>query len=356
MLSRGASSLNAGRRVSTRSLATSFAELYRNSVGNALLDGDVVKGHIVGHRRPRSSSSRFHIVDFGLKAEAPFTARELPGSSAIGDDVAMSLLALEDDFNEPVFDYEGRTELPSLQAERLSLLTRVAGNDIRLVHGRFVSFKKGGASVKVLGTDAFVPRHHILAINSPILGSYAPFLVMSVSTNKRVDGKGALGLDINPVVSSYGGFLLCVANLVGIDDAWKQSGGGSAKERLAYLRLLTKLLSLKNSAVRKLLPRSGDSGNRQRPHRRWNHSRHRESGHGDAAWLNDLSHGDWASSGTYTDHTSKPDDTPRVWDRLRRPVTQKKSHRTQINNPFGGDRESKGLERNSRDPKPVDDV
>lgn len=329
--------------------------MYRESVGNALLDGDVMKGHVVGHRRPRSSSSRFHVVDFGLKSEAPFTAKEIPGSSAIGDEVAMPLLAVEDDFNEPVFDHEGRAQLPSLQAERLSLLTRAARSDMRLVHGRFVSFKKGGASVKILGTDAFVPRHHVLAISRPVLGSYAPFLVMSVSTNKRPEGRGALGLDINPVVSSYGGFLLCMANLVGIDDAWKQSGGGSAKERLAYLRLMTKILSMKNAAMRKILPRTRESGTRHRLQRRWHHNRQKDGDHTDAAWLNDLPQGKWASSGTYNTRGPSHEDA-QVWDRLRRPITERKPYRPRTDTPNAGVRQSKGFSRTIRNRKPADDV
>lgn len=356
MLSRAAASLQTRQLVSRRSLTTSFAELYRNSVENApLQSGDVVKGHVVGRRRPRSASSRFYIVDFGLKSEAPFTAKEIPKAAAIGDEVSMPLLALEDDFNEPVFDYEGRAVLPSLQAERLSLLTKAAKMDVRMVHGRFASFKKGGASVKVLGTDAFSPRHHVVAIDRPVLGSYAPFYLMSVAADKRVDNN-APGLDINPVVSSYGGFLFCMANLVGMDDAWKQSGGGSAKERLAYLRLLTRLLSLKNSAVRRILPKSADFGRRNRPHRRLSHTRHKESSPEDAAWLNDLPQGDWASSGASSRYDSGTVDTAKTWDRLRRPATQRSQQRAQMNDPRAGRGRSRFSPRDVSGAKPVDDV
>lgn len=356
MLSRAAALLQARKLVPRRSLATSFAELYRNSVESApLRSGDILKGHVVGRRRPRSSSSLFYIVDFGLKSEAPFTAKEIPEASSIGDEVSMPLLALEDDFNEPVFDYEGRAGLPALQAERLSLLTKAAKIDARMVHGRFAGFKKGGASVKVLGTDAFSPRHHVLAIDRPVLGSYAPFYLMSVAADKRVDGN-ALGLDINPVVSSYGGFLFCIANLVGMDDAWKQSGGGSAKERLAYLRLLTRLLSLKNSAVRRILPKSAESGKWNRPHRRLSHSRHKEDNPEDAAWLNDLPQGDWASSGAIRRHDSKTVDTANIWNRLRRPTSQSPQQRAKMNDPRAGRGQSKFSPRNVSRAKPIDEV
>lgn len=275
-------------RLEQRYLSTCFADLYRNSVESAPLQpGDVVKGQLVGQRRPRSSSSRFYIVDFGLKSEAPFTAKEIVGSSNIGDEVAMPLLELEDDFNEPVFDFERRSELPSLLAERYELLTKVSTSAPCIIHGRFASFKKGGASVKVLGMDAFTPRHHVVALDNPVLGSYAPFILLSMSSEKRLSTHSP-GLDLNPVVSSYGGFLFCVANLVGIDEAWKRSGGGSGKERLAYLRLLTRILVSKNSAVRRILPK--DEGPRKNTRIR------QEARSRDSMWLNDLSQGEWVSS------------------------------------------------------------
>ncbi len=242
-----------------RSLA-SFAELYRHSVSNApVRPGDPLVGNVVGQRRGRSGSKqRFYVVDFGMKTEAPFASREIPGASNIGSRVALPIIELEDAFNEPSLDYERRTALPALQAERISLLTRMAPNRAHMLHGRFAVFKRGGASVKALGTDAFVPRHHVVSIERPLLGSYAPFYVLSLTASAR--GKGPTSsVEVSPVLSSYGGYLFMLANLVGFDEQWKASGGGSARERLAYLRLLTRLLYVKNTSVRRIMPRHNDA-------------------------------------------------------------------------------------------------
>lgn len=315
---RGGAALYSRQQLQPRSLSTSFAELYRKSVDSAPLQpGDALQGHVVGSRRPRSASSRFYIVDFGLKSEAPFTAKEIPGASTIGDEVSMPLLGLEDDFNEPVFDYERRAELPTLTAERYALLTKTAKSNVRMVHGRFAAFKRGGASVKVLGTDAFAPRYHIVAIDRPVLGSFAPFYLMSVSADRR-STSATPSLDINPVVSSYGGFLFCLANLVGIDEAWQKSGGGSSKERLAYLQLLTRLLVMKNTAVRKILPKNNEAARNRLP-RRYERVDAAAREASDTAWLNDLPQGDWASSGH--------DNAGNLWDPLRRPVALRRQQK-----------------------------
>ncbi|KAI0566204.1 hypothetical protein FGB62_11g014 [Gracilaria domingensis] len=281
------------RRAPSRSMA-SFAEMYRNSIHSAPVQpGDVLHGHVVGASRPRSSTSRFYIVDFGLKAEAPFTSREIPGSSAVGDPVTMPLLAVEDDFDEPVFDFDRRANLPALVATRKRMLLTAASSRSAIVYGRFVNFKRSGAGVKVLGTDAFVPRHHVVALDRPILGTYAPFYILNLATEKR--SPDSTSVNINTVMSSYGGFLFCMADLVGRDSAWQQSGGGSMKERQAYLRLLTRLLQQKNAAVRRIFPRNvtDASYNRRRNKRGY---RRKLPPVEDTAWLDDLSRGDWASS------------------------------------------------------------
>lgn len=281
---------------SSRQLSTSFADLYRNSIESApLTPGDTIQGHIVGKRRPRSSSSRFYIVDFGLKSEVPFSAKEIPGLSVIGDDVSMPLVALEDDFNEPVFDQDRRSEMPVLQAERYELLTMVAKSDVRILHGRYANFKRVGATAKVLGTDAFVPRHHVVALDRPLLGSYAPFYVLNLSTEKSPGGSPTL--DVNPVVSSYGAYLFTIANLVGIDSSWANSGGGTPQERLGYLRLLTRLLHQKNAAVRRLLPKATFTrGGQSLSKRKMSDSHQSDSGGTQTAWLKDLASGQWVSS------------------------------------------------------------
>lgn len=286
-----------------RSLSSaSFAELFRKSVDNVpLTSGDVVEGRVVGTVHPRSTSSRFYLIDFGLKTEAPFTPQEVPTVSTAGDSVAMPLLQIEDDFNEPVTDPDGRSQMPAIQAERYSLLLRSSPSNVRLVHGRFTRFNRGGATAKVLGIDAFVPRHHVLAFKRPVLGTFSPFYVLSMNAERVTPNTSNSNLtkaiEIHPVISSYGGALFCLANLVGRDEAWERSGGGSAVERFAYLRLLTKILQQKNPAVRRLLPRSHTAPTTTGTKRPvWRKARRAEESDGDTAWLRELPRGTWISS------------------------------------------------------------
>lgn len=259
--------------VLSRSLSTnaaSFAEMYRESVSSVPVpSGTNLVGHVVGQRRPRSTSSQFSVVDFGLKSEAPFAPGEVAGVSSVGDPVARRVVDLEDDFNEPSFDHDQRSELPSVQAERYRALVSAPGDQPQFVYGRLSSFKRGGASAKVLGFDAFSPRHHVLAIKKPTVGSYAPFFLLSFASSKRSSPQGLPGLEVNPVVSSYGGIMFTLANLVGFDDAWEASGGGSEKERLAYLRLLTRVLYQKNNALRSAMPKVSSTSDSRNTTRRF---------------------------------------------------------------------------------------
>ena len=299
-----------------RYLATSFADMYRESPDSApIIRGDLFQGRIVGTRRPRATTSRFYIVDFGFKSEAPFTPHEIPGSSVVGDKVSMAIMTLEDDFNEPVFDHDRRSELSTLQAQRYELLAKAATDNFRFLHGRFAGFKRGGASIKTLGSDSFSPRHHVVSFDHPILGSYAPFYVMSVSTRKKVGDM--VGLDVNPVVSSYGGFLFCLANLVGLDSAWEKSGNGSPKERLAYLRLLTRLLTHKNSAVRRILPKNTSRNSTYRMRNGDRNTAYRQLPNNETAWLKDLPRRTWNSK------DSRKTDSTNGWRQRRPPVKQK---------------------------------
>lgn len=287
------------RQQHVRNLST-FAEIYRRSVSNALVrPGDPLVGHVVGSHAARQ---RFFVVDFGLKNEAPFASSEIPGASDIGARVALPLVQLEDEFNEPSLDHSRRSSLPALTAERLGLWLKMNSKDANLVHGRFATIKRGGAAIKALGTDAFAPRHHVVSLSKPVLGSFAPFYVLSMATPPTSKGTGGgTDLELQPVVSSYGGYLFALANLVGDDKAWKASGGGPDRERISYLRLLTRLLAAKNVAVRRILPRhenmpgkggervhrnrnhDGDRGNKYHDHRRGN-PRYRREG----AWLDGM--------------------------------------------------------------------
>lgn len=259
-----------------------------------MVSGDIVHGHVVGAFRPRSTSSRFYVVDFGLKEEAMFTSREVSRSTSVGDSLAMPLVALEDDFNEPVFDHERRSQRSAVEAERMSLLTHMNTSDVRLFYGRFTRFNRGGATVKMLGVDAFVPRHHVLALERPVLGTYVPLYLLSLSGEKA--SSDTRKIDLYPVASSYGGVLLCLANLVGFDSAWKNSGGGTAAERFAYLRLMTRVLQQKNSAIRRLLPRTESDFLRSGRSFHDKPTRRAEPTHGDTAWLNELPRQSWNSS------------------------------------------------------------
>lgn len=302
-------------RSSSRPLST-FAQLYRNSVDSAPISpGDTLQGHIVGASQPRSSRSRFYIVDFGLKSEAPFTSNEIPGTSSVGDPVTMPLIQLEDDFNEPVMDFDNRSHLPVLSAERQQMLLTAAATRSRILHGRFAFFKRVGAAAKVLGTDVFIPRHHVVALDGAILGSYAPFYMLNAFAEKKSQESG---VDISAVGSSYGGYLFCIANLVGLDSAWKMSGGGTSKERQAYLRLLVRLLHQKNTSVRRILPRHA-TDNQQPYRRRARRGPKKSLNPDDTAWLNDLPRGDWTSS-TFRKHPANPN----TWQR-NRPSTQRRT-------------------------------
>lgn len=275
---------------SRRSLATStFADMYRNSVSSVpVSSGDNLVGRIVGRRRPRSTSSQFSVVDFGLKSEAPFAKAETAGASAIGDEVTKPLIETEDEFNEPSFDHDHLSALPDVLAKRYRALTSASSAQPQFLYGRLSGFKRGGASAKVLGFDAFSPRHHVLAIKTPAIGSFCPLYLLSLVTSKRNTGSATAmpGLDVNPVVSSYGGILFSLANLVGFDDAWKASGGGSGKERIAYLQLLTRVLVNKNAAVRRALPRHAFA--RQSPTQYNGTLRSRRGATSAKSWLDDF--------------------------------------------------------------------
>jgi hypothetical protein len=240
-----------------RGLSTTFLEQFRESVSSLPLSGgESLVGHVIAQRRPRSSSSQFSTVDFGLKSEAAFSAKELPDASVVGSSVSRTLVVAEDDFNEPVFDHENKADMPVRLAERYRALLSVTSEKPQFLHGRISSFKRGGATAKILGFDAFTPRHHVLSIESSVVGSYSPFYLLSVASSKRFNAPTALpGIDVYPVVSSYGGILFSLANLVGFDDSWNKSGGGSARERLSYLRLLSRILQQKNVAVRAAMPK-----------------------------------------------------------------------------------------------------
>lgn len=266
------------RQQHVRNLST-FAEIYRRSVSNALVrPGDPLVGHVVGSHTARQ---RFFVVDFGLKNEAPFASSEIPGASDIGARVALPLVQLEDEFNEPSLDHSRRSSLPALTAERLSLWLKMDPKDANLVHGRFATIKRGGAAIKALGTDAFAPRHHVVSLSNPVLGSFAPFYVLAMATPPPSRGSdGGTNMDLQPVVSSYGGYLFALANLVGDDKAWKASGGGTDRDRISYLRLLTRLLASKNVAVRRILPRPDNIRGMgvERGHRNNNYNRKNDGG------------------------------------------------------------------------------
>lgn len=301
----------------SRHLSTpSFAQLFRESADSApVAPGDVLQGRVVGTVHPRSMASRFYIIDFGLKSEAPFTSREVSISS-VGDGVTMPLLQIEDDFNEPVADPNGASQLPAIQAERYALLLRSSSSNLRLLHGRYTRFNRGGATAKILGVDAFVPRHHVLALERPILGTFIPFYVLSINADRisadATNNNISTLVEVHPVVSSYGAVLFCLANLVGNDDAWKKSGGGSAMERLAYLRLLMRILLQKNSAVRRILPRSDPKSTTVTGSRPvWRKARRTDESDGDTAWLHDLPRGTWVSSSKQSSGSSIFKSSPR---------------------------------------------
>ena len=53
------------------------------------------------------------------------------------------------------------------------------------------------------------------------------------------------------VVSAYSATVCSLANLVGRDNIWKETGGGSDADRFAYLKLLTQIVMRRNSFIRR---------------------------------------------------------------------------------------------------------
>ncbi|GAB0490144.1 hypothetical protein MMPV_001376 [Pyropia vietnamensis] len=145
---------------------------------------------------------------------------------------------------------------------------------LRIFHGRYAAEQRGGVVAKVLGLPGFIPNYHVVVLNKVKLGSYAPFVLLSSEVKRHGGGGGGGGgsamgggsrgigppgpvgagrsaaggvggsgggLVVYPVYSPYLGYLLTLSNLVGFDDAWAASGGGGARERASYLRLLTRI-------------------------------------------------------------------------------------------------------------------
>lgn len=268
-----------------------FAKLFLRSPHAAELPrGALLRGHVVAPASP------FARVDFGLKSEVPFVRGELLGREQIGDQVVLPLLQVEDEFNEPSMDYTGQYLLPRLVAERYRLLepptppqqeAERRGGELRFVYGRVTSLKRGGFNVKVLGVEAFMPRTHCVALvhpdgggeegssaldrhGEPLIGSFMPFVLLSMDFHVEKDGgrsgsstvikgsyvasgrstQSALAsrrVRILPVLSSYASHMYILTSLLQRADEL----GLEPEERVAYLRLLTRIVWQRSHRVRR---------------------------------------------------------------------------------------------------------
>jgi hypothetical protein len=226
-------------------------------------------------------------VDFGLKREVPFLPAEILGEGKVGDEVIMPLIAMEDDFQEPVLDFSGQYYKPLVMAERYQLWEPPPEEEQdkelnegrpRFLFGRVASLKRGGFNAKVLGIEAFLPRKQSLVLvrrddaadANPFIGSYMPFVLLSANffvegvgdanaagpsagmpvTGGRmtVSAYGTKRVRVLPVVSNYASFLYILVDLLHHADRF----GLSPEERVAYLRLLTRILWSRNSHIRRL--------------------------------------------------------------------------------------------------------
>lgn len=259
-----------------------FPTLFESSPLAAELGrGTLLRGRVVSAQLP------YIRVDFGLKREVPFLPAEILGEGKVGDEVIMPLIAIEDDFQEPVLDYSGQYYKPLLMAERYRLLEPPAADEQenelnqgkpRFLFGRISSLKRGGFNTKILGIEAFLPRKQSLVLvrrddaasANPFIGSYMPFVLLSSNFfvegaegtsssgpsgaisapggRSSVSAYGTKRVRVLPVVSNYASFLYILVDLLHHAERY----GLSPEERVAYLRLLTRLLWNRNSNVRRL--------------------------------------------------------------------------------------------------------
>jgi hypothetical protein len=277
-----AASENALSFVDDAADATDFGTAFEGSpMAAEIKSGTLLRGRIVAAELP------YIRVDFGLKREVPFLPAEVLGEGRVGDEVIMPLIATEDDFQEPVLDYSGQYYKPLLVAERYRLWEPPPDADQekeldegkpRFLFGRVASLKRGGFNAKILGIEAFLPRKQSLILvrrddassANPFIGSYMPFVLLS--TNFFVEGAspapsaaspsglvpgpggrpslsayGTKRVRVLPVVSNYASFLYILVELVRNAEKYSLS----PDERLAYLRLLARVIWSRNHHVRR---------------------------------------------------------------------------------------------------------
>jgi hypothetical protein len=208
------------------------------------------------------TGSKLSKVDFGLKSEVSFPKEELMDSQATGSEVAYPLIRLEDEFKEAEIDYSRATTLPTLQAERVSLLSEIfKQNDaLHILRGRITRKVQGGFIIRILGHDLFCPQSLMLGVPTPYIGRYHNFVLVNLNGRVVTDlavtpgmasaAGSAAKIAVSGLVSAYATNIIALCNLIGDDEAWEASGGGSPKDRVAYLRMLTTMLMKKNPYVR----------------------------------------------------------------------------------------------------------
>lgn len=106
-----------------------------------------------------------------------------------------------------------------------------------ILAGRPVGVNRGGVVVKLFDMIAFEPMFHVTKLSNRSSSLPTFYSILQAGTH------GA-------IVSSYGGFFFTLAELVGREESWKKSGGGSEKQRLMYLKLFVTLIRMKNRNAR----------------------------------------------------------------------------------------------------------
>jgi len=244
-----------GRKRRTRlrpdtSPTASFAELFRSSgAAYPVQRGTRMTGEVVGFKKGLAGPDKAPVVtmvDFGLKTEVPFNPREVPEVSKVSDEVTMPILDVENEFEEPGMDFTRSYSIGGLKAERLKLLRPPENQNIDsppILYGRYVERRANSYKVKALGKEGFVATNHALRIGESLLGTYNFFALLRLETRMRTF-RGDMQLRYEPVFSSYVAHVLLLSNVVLHDR------DVPPKARLAYLKLLTRIVFDRNSLVR----------------------------------------------------------------------------------------------------------
>eukprot|EP00189_Rhodosorus_marinus_P012407 CAMPEP_0184746054 /NCGR_PEP_ID=MMETSP0315-20130426/8626_1 /TAXON_ID=101924 /ORGANISM="Rhodosorus marinus, Strain UTEX LB 2760" /LENGTH=330 /DNA_ID=CAMNT_0027218437 /DNA_START=138 /DNA_END=1130 /DNA_ORIENTATION=+ len=230
-----------------------FSEVYRRS-GSAypIRQGDRIAGAVVGYQKPRwqtsnpNAAEKVSLVDFGFKQDVQFNPKEIPEAPNIHDTVTMPIFDMENEFDEPSMDYSRSYDINKLKADRMQLLRPPADEHMEcppILYGRYTERTSQTYLAKVLGKEGSVSFQHAVRIGGELVGSYG-FFALSRIEAKTVTIRGKKDVRHNPVLSAYIAQVLILCNLVIHDPK------SPPEVRLAYLKLLTRIVFDRNSLLR----------------------------------------------------------------------------------------------------------